>query len=358
MQRRRRHTVVAFACALALTAVVSAPAAAREARVTVATPAAPGPAEFNKVWVDQYGPKKAKRVLVLMPGTSGGSGNFALTARHLVRHVKGLQVWSIDRRTAALENTSVFEQALRGEVGLQEMFDYYLGWIAGATPPSHYEFLDANNLPFARQWGMKVALDDARAVVRKARAKGKRQVILGGHSLGASLTAAYAAWDFNGRPGHKDIDGMVLIDGGLLGSFDPFDLPQAQQAIADLESGNPFLDLIGIGIPEASGLFAEVGSIYAQRAPTDSATTLQSFPLLPPQFNPPFPVTNRGLLGYAFDRDTSPQSLGLLHINGGNLSGSGNPQDWVDGGVTPISRLAATFGREPGNGFCGSSRAA
>ena len=39
----------------------------------------------------------------------------------------------------------------------------------------------------------------------------------------------------------------------------------------------------------------------ASYSPTASATTLQSYPLLPPQFNPPFPVTNRALLGYAFD---------------------------------------------------------
>ena len=44
-------------------------------------------------------------------------------------------------------------------------------------------------------------------MVRKARAGGRRKVILGGHSLGASTTVAYAAWDFNGRPGYKDLAG-------------------------------------------------------------------------------------------------------------------------------------------------------
>jgi hypothetical protein len=196
---------------------------------------------------------------------------------------------------------------------------------------------------------MGVALNDARAVVLRARAHGRRQVVLGGHSLGASLTAAYAAWDFNGRPGYKDLAGLVLIDGGLLGSFDAYDLAQAQQAIADLQTGSPFLDLLGIGIPEAAGLFAEVGALYAEKAPTDAATTLQSYPLLPPEFNPPFPVTNRALFGYAFDRDTSPAALSLLHINGGGLAPSGDPRGWVDGGVTPVSRLAQTFGQEPSN---------
>ena len=89
-------------------------------------------------------------------------------------------------------------------------------------------------------------------------------MILGGHSLGASLTAAYAAWDFHGKPGFKDVDGLVLIDGGLLGSFDAYDLAQAQEQIANLQTSNPFHDLFGNGIAESAGLFAEVGGIYAR----------------------------------------------------------------------------------------------
>ncbi len=344
---------ICAALALAGTAAaltLAAPAAARERVITVPTPPAPGPAQFNQVTVHQFGPASGKRVLVLMPGTQGGAGDFTLDARYLVKRVRGLQVWAIDRRTQALEDTATFAAAENGQISLQQAFDYYLGWISnGGTPANHFQFRPADADPYAREWGMGVALNDARAVVQLARRHGRRQVVLGGHSLGASLTAAYAAWDFNGRPGYKDLAGLVLIDGGLLGSFDAYDLAQAQQAVADLQTSNPFLDLLGITLPEAAGLFAEVGGLFAEKAPTASATTLQGFPLLPPQFNPPFPVTNRGLFGYAFDRDTSPADLSLLHINGGALATSGSPRDWVDGGVTPISRLAATFGQEPTN---------
>ena len=305
-QGRRNHAV-AFALAAALMPALAGPAAAREARVAVPTPAGPGPAQFNQVWVDKYGPKSADHVLVLMPGTIAGSGNFTLAARYLVKHVPDLQVWAIDRRSQALEDTAMFAQTLRGERSLQEMFDYYLGYLDGATPPTHHTFVNGNSHPYARQWGMQVALQDARAVVLKARNKGKREVILGGHSLGASLTTAYAAWDFNGRPGHKDIIGMVAIDGGLLGSFDSLDsLAETQAAIDDLSTGNPFADLLGFGFPEITGLFAEVGGIYAHLAPNSPASTLQGFGLLPPQFNPPVPVTTTGLFGHAFDQDTSP----------------------------------------------------
>ena len=42
-------------------------------------------------------------------------------------------------------------------------------------------------------------------------------------------------------PGFKDVEGLVLIDGGLLGSFDLFTLEEAQDAIEALETSNPFL---------------------------------------------------------------------------------------------------------------------
>ena len=353
MRERTRGASIALAGSLAcaLTLALAGPAAAREARITVATPPGPGPAEYNKVFVDQYGPKGGDRVLVLMPGTIAGSGNFTLAARYLVKHVPDLQVWAIDRRSQALEDRSMFEKTLKGQASLQEMFDYYLGYLDGATPPTHHEFVNGFAHPEARDWGMEVALEDARAVVRKARAKGKREVVLGGHSLGASLTTAYAAWDFNGRPGYKDIVGMVAIDGGLLGSFDSLDsLQETQDAINQLESSNPFADLLGFGIPEITGLFAEVGGMYAHLAPNSPATTLQNFALLPGQFNPPYPVTTQGLFGYAFDRDTSPANLALIHMNGGTLAPSGDPRPWQDGGVTPVARLAAAFAQEPNNG--------
>jgi pimeloyl-ACP methyl ester carboxylesterase len=284
-----------------------------------------------------------------MPGTIGGAGDFALLARAIVDRTGDLQVWSIDRRSQPLEDTEMFARLEAGEATLQEAFDYYLGWIVnGGQPADHFTFLDTSSVPFARDWGMKTALEDARQVVLRAGARG-RKVILGGHSLGASLAAAYAAWDFDGRPGYKDLNGIVLIDGGLLGSFDSFTLAEAQEQLATLDTA-PFLDLLGLGVSEAAGLFAEIGGYHARFAPAAGAAALQAFPLLPPAFNPPFTVTNRALLGHAFDRDTSPENLGLLHVNAGQLAAAGSPRDWIDGGVTPVANLAATFGREPGNG--------
>jgi pimeloyl-ACP methyl ester carboxylesterase len=345
---------IAAACAATLVAALfvsaSAAAAVPDRVTTVATPPAPGPAQYNQVTVHEFGAKSADHVLVLMPGTDGGAGDFTLDAQWLVKNVPDLQVWAVDRRESVLEDTAMFEQGLAGTKTPQEVFDYYLGWLQGATPPSHYQFLDSSQFAFAKEWGMEVALDDVHAVIAKARKQGK-DVILGGHSVGASLAISYAAWDFNGKPGYKDLAGTVLIDGGLLGSFDPYNLAQAQEAVTNLNQPDqsPFLDLLGIGVPEAAGLFAEVGSLYAKLAPTADGSTLQNFTLLPAEFKPPVPATNRAILGYAFDRDSSPADLGLLHVNGGSLDTSVQPADWTDENITPVSRIADTFGQEPTN---------
>ncbi len=94
------------------------------------------------------GPRKAERVLVLMPGFIGGAGDLTLVAKDLIKRVDALQVWAADRRSQALEDTSVFEQTLAGERSLQEMFDYYLGWLANpGTAADHFDLLDPDEVP-------------------------------------------------------------------------------------------------------------------------------------------------------------------------------------------------------------------
>jgi hypothetical protein len=320
--------------------VCAAPAAAAETTTVVPGAPGPGPSKYDKVFVTKFGPRSARRVLVLMPGYYGGAGDFTLDARELVKRVPGLQVWAVDRRSEALEDTSRFTDALAGRISVQQALDYSLGWLSNpAIQP-----LDQAQFGFAKQWGLSLALQDVRRVVLSARRPGKR-VILGGHSLGASMTAAYASWDFAGHPGYEDLDGLVLIDGGLLGSFSTPDLAATKKAIAQLDVDGPFVDLLGLKLPWAAGVFAEVGALAALKEPT-APSAVQSFPLLPPQFKPPIPATNRGAFGYAFDATTSPKALSLIHVQAGRLGPTG---DWVDGEVSPIARVAQTFAQEPAN---------
>jgi pimeloyl-ACP methyl ester carboxylesterase len=338
-----RLLLAAALAAASLTAAATASAAEVQTTITGWTKA-PGPRAYDRLEVTKFGSAKAGTVLVLVPGTNGGRGDFSLTARRLVEDVPGLQVWAVDRRSQKLEDTKVFADALAGRVTPKAMFDYYAGWIADPSITPHYQPPDPSKLGFAADWGLRVQLEDVKRVVDKARAGGARRVILGGHSLGASVAVAYASWDFAGRAGYKDLDGVVLIDGGLRGSFDSADLAQARTRLAAIRK-QPFLDLLGLGLPWVTGILSESAAILALKDPTGPSVG-QAFPLLPAAFRPPIPVTNAGQFGYAFDATTSPKELGLIQVRSGTLGANG---DWVDGEVSPIRRVAETFGQEPAN---------
>lgn len=287
-------------------------------------------------------------MLVLIPGTFAGSGDFGLIARELVARVPGLQVWWIDRRSNVLEDTSYMVKALNDQITGQQLFDYYLGWIGDSSISPHYQPLKTEDFTFARRWGLRMAMEDTRRVVRAARKNG-RTVILGGHSLGASSTLAYATWDFAGHPGYRDVAGLVLIDGGSFGAAPP--LAETKKAVADLQGADPWLDLLQINLPWTAGVFEEAGAIGTLKEP-DSASIGQASPLLPTQFKPSVPVTNKAQFGYAFDERSSPAALALIHIHSGHVAEAAGPDGlhgWVDDGITNLDTFATLAAHEPGN---------
>jgi hypothetical protein len=307
--------------------------------VSVAGAPGPGPARYDRVTYERFGRASAKRVLILVPGTQGGAGDFSLVGPEIVRRVPGLQVWAYDRREQAFEDHTGFATG-----DPDRAFGYYLR--GEAVGPRRFAPVAGASVPFVHEWGLRLALEDLRRVVRRAR-RGGREVILGGHSLGASTALAYAAWDFRGHAGYRDLSGLVLIDGGLLGSLGaPPRLADMRKRLAALRAGDPFLDLLGVHVPWASGVLGGIAAMYARLRP-DARATLTDFPLLPPALRPPFPVTNEAGLGYAFDETTSPAALSLIHVRAGHLAASGDPRPWQDGEVTPIQNLARVFGRSP-----------
>jgi hypothetical protein len=317
-----------FALTAAIFALVAAPAAAIDRYVPMKAPPGPGPASYDRVFVQQLGPRDAHRVLVLVPGTNGGAGGVEPVARDIVRRVRGLQVWIVDRRQQAFEDTSVFATG-----DPQRAQDYYLGF--------QYRRVLGTDVPFVADWGLRLQLADLRSVVRRARAGGRR-VILGGHSAGASTAVAYAAWDFGGRPGYRELEGLVLIDGGLLGSFRSATLERARRELAEIRAGDVFLDILELGVPEANSVLAQTAALWALRRP-DDPSVIQQYPPLPDFLRPSVRVTNEAQFGFALDESTSPDALGLIHIRAGRLADSGDPRGWVDGELTPIRRLARAW---------------
>jgi pimeloyl-ACP methyl ester carboxylesterase len=301
---------------------------------------APGtPAKFNKVGVIETGPRSAKNVLVLNPGTSASAAYFEPLAKTIVRKARGWQVWAVERRENLLEDHSVLNLAKQGRATSKQLFDYYLGWITDSSVKTHFQFIPDSDVGFARGWGMRVEIEDLRRVVKAAKEHGRR-VVVGGHSLGGSITTAYATWDFHGKPGAKGLSGLVFIDGGS--SPTPVTPQQASQSLQNLQSSSPWLTFGGIPAPFA-GLFNAAGSTGALIDPNGPSLGY-AWPLLPANLKPPVPPTNLAQYGYALDTETSPPGLRAAQAHLGHLAASGNPRGWDQAGeLTPIRRYAEMF---------------
>jgi len=307
------------------------------------TPAPGTPAMYNKFKVVKQGPAKAKKILLLEPGTSAGATNFRPLANTLVKQLKGWQVWSIERRENLLEDHSMLEQYLKGQASNDQMLDYYLGWIPDPSIQPHFEGKTTEETEYAKQWGLNMVVHDIRKVVKIAR-KGGRKVVLGGHSLGGSIVTAYATWNFNGKPGAKGLSGLVFIDGA--GAREAADLPSAADAQASLDAlkdakASPFITLVP-PLPWAAGVFNAMGSTAALQDP-DSRSLMDDFPLLPATLKPPVSSTNLAQYAYAVDADTGPEDLQLVQSHIGDLASSGDPRGWANGQLGTAQRAAQVF---------------
>ncbi|WP_202919286.1 hypothetical protein [Saccharothrix deserti] len=304
----------------------------RESYVALPVGRGGGPAETDAVRVLQVGPPAAETVLVLVPGQFGAANDFRLLARDLVAAVPGLQVWAFDRREQGLADLTGFTTP--------DPIGYYLD--------DHYRTQDPAASAFVADWGLARTLSDLRAVVHAAAAGGRRRVVLGGHSWGATTTLAYAAWDFGGRAGYRDLSGLVLIDGGVHGAFvgggyDPDISPErVRERLTAVSAGAVFdmsLAATGLGSrAESSQIWYQLAGWYACRDP-HARSVLQ--PRLPAHLTLPYPVTNAALLGTLVD-----ESFGWpndITVHSGHIAGSGAVRGWVNDGITPIERVAAAY---------------
>ncbi|MGE5407776.1 MAG: hypothetical protein ACM3NV_04110 [Syntrophothermus sp.] len=329
--------VAAVAMLLATLGLAGSASAAATARVSwLEGFAAPEtPAQLNKVGVIKVGSKRARNVLVLVPGTSGGGGYFLPLAKWIAAKAPGWQVWSVERRENLLEDQSMLTLAKERKATAKEMFDYYLGYLFDPTVTTHFQPPPSESVAFARGWGMQVAVEDLRHVIAAAKRRGGK-VVLGGHSLGGAIVTAYATWDFKGRPGARALAGLVYDDGGSSRSAVPAE--QAEQLLRTLQSSSPWLAFSGIPSPYL-GLFSATGAVAALVEP-DGPALGQSFPLLPSSLKPSVPATNLGLFGYATDTKTSKLSFAAqAHL--GQLDTSTDPAGWSsDQAISPIGRYA------------------
>jgi pimeloyl-ACP methyl ester carboxylesterase len=321
--------------------LASAPAAsARTAFERIGGYKSPGtPAKYNRVGILKFGSAKARNVLVLNPGTSASAAYFAPLARSIVARARGWQVWAVERRENLLEDQSLADRAKAGRARPQQLIDYYVGWIQDSSISPHFQLIPDDTVAFAKQWGMNTEIQDLRRVIVRAKKLGGK-VVVGGHSLGGSMTSAYATWDFGGSPGAKGLAGLVFIDGGS--SRTPITKEDATKRLGDLMAGSPWLNFGGLPTPFA-GLLNSGGALLTKIAP-DAPSSAQNLAILPDEFKPPVPSTNEAQYGYALDSATSPAPLVAAQAHLGRLAASGAPRKWDGAGeLTPIQRYADTF---------------
>jgi pimeloyl-ACP methyl ester carboxylesterase len=347
MQRRHRMparlALIAIAAAALWVGFAGTVTAKVPVRFTSMTgfPSPGTPPDLNRVGILKTGDPKAQNVLVLNPGTSASAAYFEPLAKSIVKVLPDWQVWAVERRENFLEDQSELNLFKQGKVSPTDLFNYYLGYLSNPSVANHYHAVPDSAVPFARQWGMNTEIQDLRLVVQAAGRHG-RNVAMGGHSLGGSITTAYATWDFNGTPGGRDLSGLVLIDGAS--SPTPVTVDQANASLADLQNKSPWLSFGGIPAPLA-GLFGTVGSAAAKAAP-NSLSVFSGWPLLPSYLQPPPGVnpTNEAGFGLSTDVKTSPSSLIAAQVHSGQLAASGDPRGWDRAGnITPIQRWASMF---------------
>lgn len=242
--------------------------------------------------------EETETVLLLMPGIFGGATSVGGLARQLVAASPGMEVWALDRRANLLEDRSGILASLRADDPMIA-YRYYVerfGRVDGFRP------LRPKEVPYLRDWGLRVHLLDLHRAVLRAR-EAAPVVVLGGHSLGASLVSFYAAYEVapaSGlRYGHEYLDGLLLLDGALgrTGGFDFEDTGfrlgpvRLTPTIAELEAGRgaPYAD-VGQFSPR---VFAEREAIalLAELEPEEDAPPLLA----------DFAISNRALAGVRND---------------------------------------------------------
>ena len=230
-------------------------------------------------------------VLILVPGIFGGATSMDELARQLVASTPGLEVWGVDRRANALEDRSAFLKSLQK----RDPSAAYRYYVENEGKPGGFVPVPPKDLSFMGYWGLDVHLRDLHAVVSQARRRAPR-VVLGGHSLGASLVGLYAAYNFgtpgNPDPGDDHIDGLLLIDGSLgrTGGFgiDP-GLTTVLGILPDVQGLETGADApyLGLGLGSTFQAQREVLALLARFAPDRLA----------PDAFVKFPATNRAAFG-------------------------------------------------------------
>ncbi len=306
-------------------------------------------------------PRPARAIVLLLPGFLGGAGSFDSLARAIVRRSTvdaPLEAWALDRRSNLLEDRVGLEAAIAAKNP-----DLLTGYYFDGEPVGGARFAGFKTqaqVDFASEWGVAQTIADLRAVVALVPAEQRRaRVVLAGHSLGASLAAQYAAWDFDGVGGHDELAGLVLIDGVTGAEGDALTITQAQYETTGVPSAMgtqpglhdlrapggsryvtlPLLEatLFPIGVGTALRATERSDLVEPDRPRNQALATLFFLDKLPK-------FTNRAAFGLAFDAASCPVAIAAVNA-GASAGGALTPSPAVFGSGTVLrpSDASATY---------------
>lgn len=272
------------------------------------------PSHLNKISFLRYrGPDDSadvRAIVICIPGMPAGAMAYDELARRLVLMSEGaVEVWAIDRRSNLLEDLTGMQAAER-ESDPDLAWRYYSDGdeVDGRVYQGLPEGLD-----YMSEWGLATAVADLRVVLELVPEEARRaQVILVGHSFGASQAQAFASWDHEGSPNADELAGLILLDGGLsLNS----QIDEARYltrgyggspGLETLRQGEDmYLDYVGFGI--GGFMLAEITAMRAWLAPRepveDDMVDLVGSVLF---LQPMPPMTAAAMVGFIMDDATSP----------------------------------------------------
>lgn len=232
-------------------------------------------------------PCAVRAVVLMIPGYLGGAGSFTSLARNLVGlagTATPVEVWAIDRRANCLEDQAGMQEAER--IGKpRAALDYYLN---GSTVDGRAfgGFYGPADTPYLSEFGLDLLMRDIQAVLAEAipdPAQRKKTVFIAGHSMGAALAAAFAAWDFDRDPatladaGFNSCAGLIGLEGSVGIWPSTTNRRRYEQRLAALRAAGPDEPFI---TPQAMALI-EILALYAAFEPEEESSLFRSLTVEP-----------------------------------------------------------------------------
>jgi hypothetical protein len=184
--------------------------------------------------------QSADAVIIALSGLHAGNNGFDKFAKEAVakawayRQIN-IEVWAVDRRVNNLEDLTglnyLEELAKTGQLtNVSQAGEILNGYYYHTPSNSPYitingktfqGFYTGKTAPWLSEFGLRMAMEDVRVVIQNYfpnQADSKKKVYIAGDSLGATVAADFASWDFDGNAsttadaGYSYIAGVMALD--------------------------------------------------------------------------------------------------------------------------------------------------